>query len=316
MNKRKNAKNIAYFCVILILVFVMLFSGLQILESTVFSPRREEAARLESKKITRGGVDYYPRQDITVVMLLGIDQNGPVTASGSYNNPGAADMVALLIFDEKNETYSVLGLNRDAMVTMPVLGIGGKPAGTQRAQLALSHTQGSGLEDSCENTRTTVSELLYGLQIDYYFSMNMDAIAILNDAVGGVTVNVKDDFSAIDPTIAKGQVTLRGQQAIHYVRTRRGVGDQLNLSRMDRQEEYISGFLAAMQTKAEQSESFIVTDVSVKQMSNLFHRFAKYEYTGMTNLEGKNVLTEEFYEFHIDEQKLDELILKLFYAPK
>jgi LCP family protein required for cell wall assembly len=305
----------------------MLFSGLQILESTVFSPRREEAARLESKKITRGGVDYYPRQDITVVMLLGIDQNGPVTASGSYNNPGAADMVALLIFDEKNETYSVLGLNRDAMVTMPVLGIGGKPAGTQRAQLALSHTQGSGLEDSCENTRTTVSELLYGLQIDYYFSMNMDAIAILNDAVGGVTVNVKDDFSAIDPTITKGQVTLRGQQAIHYVRTRRGVGDQLNLSRMDRQEEYISGFLAAMQTKAEQSESFIlsayektspyiVTDVSVKQMSNLFHRFAKYEYTGMTNLEGKNVLTEEFYEFHIDEQKLDELILKLFYAPK
>jgi anionic cell wall polymer biosynthesis LytR-Cps2A-Psr (LCP) family protein len=213
------------------------------------------------------------------------------------------------------------------MVTMPVLGIGGKPAGTQRAQLALSHTQGSGLEDSCENTRTTVSELLYGLQIDYYFSMNMDAIAILNDAVGGVTVNVKDDFSAIDPTITKGQVTLRGQQAIHYVRTRRGVGDQLNLSRMDRQEEYISGFLAAMQTKAEQSESFIlsayektspyiVTDVSVKQMSNLFHRFAKYEYTGMTNLEGKNVLTEEFYEFHIDEQKLDELILKLFYAPK
>jgi LCP family protein required for cell wall assembly len=236
-------------------------------------------------------------------------------------------MVALLIFDEKNETYSVLGLNRDAMVTMPVLGIGGKPAGTQRAQLALSHTQGSGLEDSCENTRTTVSELLYGLQIDYYFSMNMDAIAILNDAVGGVTVNVKDDFSAIDPTITKGQVTLRGQQAIHYVRTRRGVGDQLNLSRMDRQEEYISGFLAAMQTKAEQSESFIlsayektspyiVTDVSVKQMSNLFHRFAEYEYTGMTNLEGKNVLTEEFYEFHIDEQKLDELILKLFYAPK
>lgn len=327
MNKRKNAKNIAYFCVILILVFVMLFSGLQILESTVFAPRREENAQMESKKITRNGVDYYPRQDITVIMLLGIDQFGPVKASGSYNNTGAADMVALLIFDEKNETYSVLGLNRDAMVTMPVLGIGGKPAGTQYAQLALSHTQGSGLEDSCENTRKTVSDLLYGLKIDYYFSMHMDAITILNDAVGGVEVNVVDDFSEIDPTIQKGKMTLRGQQAINYVRTRKEVGDQLNISRMERQKEYVSGFLTALRNKAEQSESFmlsayeqadpyVVTDISTKQMTSLFQRYADYQYTGMVTLEGKNVLTEVYYEFHIDEEKLDELILKLFYAPK
>ena len=327
MNKRKNAKTIAYFCVILILVFVMLFSGLQILESTVFAPRREDAAQLESKIITRDGVDYYPRQDITVIMLLGIDKTGPVEHSGSYNNTGAADMVSLLIFDEKNETYTILGLNRDAMVTMPVLGIGGKQAGTQYAQLALAHTQGSGLEDSCENTKTTVSNLLYGLHIDYYLSMNMDAIAILNDAVGGVTVNVTEDFSDIDPTITMGQMTLKGQQAINFVRTRKDVGDQLNISRMERQKEYISGFFTALRNRTEQDEGFlisayeevdpyIVSDISAKQMSSLFQRYADYEYQGMQNIEGENVLTEVYYEFHIDEKKLDALILKLFYAPR
>ena len=45
--------------------------------------------------------------------------------------------------------------------------------------------------------------------IDYYFSMNMDAISILNDAVGGVTVEVTDDFSQVDATIGKGQAYFR-----------------------------------------------------------------------------------------------------------
>jgi hypothetical protein len=32
--------------------------------------------------------------------------------------------------------------------------------------------------------------------------------------------------------------------------------------------------------------------------------------------EGENVLGEKYYEFHVDEEKLDELIVRLFYAPK
>ena len=327
MSKRINAKNIAYFSIILILVLVMLFSGLQILESTVFSGEQGEETMPASKKITRDGVDYFPRQDITVVMVMGIDKYGPVAHSGSYNNTGAADMVALLIFDEKNETYSVLGLNRDTMVNMPVLGIGGKVAGSQYAQLALSHTQGSGLEDSCENTRTTVSELLYGLNIDYYLSMNMDAIAILNDAVDGVTVTVDEDFSDVDPTITQGEFTLRGQQAINYVRTRKEVGDQLNISRMERQENYINGFMKALSDKIEQSEAFalsayeevlpyIVTDISTTLFSSMLQRYSEYEFTQVISPEGENVLTEKYYEFHLDEEKLDALILELFYAPQ
>ena len=73
MNKRKNAKNIAYFCVILILVFVMLFSGLQILESTVFSQDsvQETTGR---KTIIRDGIEYFPRQDITVLLVKMIEE--------------------------------------------------------------------------------------------------------------------------------------------------------------------------------------------------------------------------------------------------
>ena len=166
MRIKKYAKDIVFFAVILILVLVLLYSGLQVLESTVLHQGQEGSTGFVSKTITRDGVDYFPRQDITVVMVLGIDQYGPVEASVSYNNRGATDMNMLLIFDEKNEVCNVLHLNRDTMVEMPVLGLGGAPAGTYFGQLALSHTYGTGLTDSCENTRTTISDLLYGIEID------------------------------------------------------------------------------------------------------------------------------------------------------
>ena len=326
MKKRKHGKDIVFLALILILVLVMLYSGLQILESTVLRPGTGEQGFV-SKTITRNGVEYFPRQDITTVLVMGIDQYGPVTDSESYNNTGAADMVMLLIFDEQTETCGALHLNRDTMLEMPVLGLGGKEAGTVYGQLALSHTYGSGLEDSCKNTCKTVSNFLYGIEIDYYVAMNMDAIAILNDAVGGVTVEVTEDFSQIDDTIGMGEVILRGQQAINFVRTRKDVGDQLNLSRIERQKDYIDGFVDALRAKLEQETAFvstayeevkpyIVTDCSVNVISGMLEHYGDYEIGQVVTPEGENVLGEEYFEFYVDGEKLDELILELFYAPK
>lgn len=327
MNKRETVKKVAYFGTFLILMIVMIYSGLQILEATVFSKDEVVETQPASKTITRDGIEYFPKQDMTVLMVLGIDQTGPVQASDSYNNHGAADAVILLVFDEAKQHCTVLTLNRDTMLEMPVLGIGGKRAGTYYGQLALSHTYGSGLEDSCENTRQAVSDFLYGLYIDYYVAMNMDAIAIANDAVGGVTVEVTEDFSAVDETITMGQVTLQGEQALHYVRTRKDVGDQLNLSRMDRHQQYMEGFLDALHRKLDGSDAFalelydavdeyMVTDCSSTTLSTLMSRYADYEIVEVVSPAGENVLGEEYYEFYADEEELDQLILRLLYAEK
>ena len=313
---------------LLVLMLVMVYSGLQILESTVFrSASAPEAERPASRTIIRGDVAYYPRRDMTVILMMGIDQEGPVVSTDYHRNPGASDMVALLILDQTEEVCRILCLNRDMMVEMPVLGLGGKQAGTMFGQLALSHTYGKGLEDSAENTRKTVSDFLYGLQIDYYVSMNIDGIGILNDAVGGVTVNVTDDFSAVDPTIAIGQVCLNRKQAITFVRSRKNVGTEMNLSRMERQKEYMSGLMRSLKSQLEHSETFVVdlydrmdeyvvTDCSVTVLSNLLQRCVDYELKEIISVAGENVLTKEYYEFYADEDALDALILELFYAPK
>ena len=325
--RRHSHRRILSFGLVLILVLVMIFSGLRILESTVFYNGSVIEETHVSKTITRDGVAYFPRQDITVIMALGIDEKGPVVSSGDYRNNGEADAIFLIILDQVDETYSVLCLNRDTMLEIPVIGLGGKKAGTYYGQLALSHTYGEGLEDSCENSRETISNFLYGITIDHYIAMNMDAISILNDAVGGVTVNVVDDFSKVDPRITKGEHTLMGSEALSFVQTRKDLGDQLNISRMVRHREYMQGFMKAFVEKVESSDTFVlklhdkvseyvVTDCSATVISGIMDRCADYSLKEIVSVEGDNVLGEEYYEFYPNEEKLDELILRLFYAPK
>ena len=326
MSKRRLRRRIAFVAVVLVLALVILFSGLRILESTAFYTNSTEPTR-PSKTINRDGVGYFPRQDITVVLVMGIDEEGPVKDSGSYRNSGEVDMVSLVVLDHTNESYNILSLNRDTMVNMPVLGLGGKEAGTLYGQLALSHTYGSGLTDSAENTKATVSKFLHDLHIDYYVALNMDAIGLLNDMVGGVTVNVTEDFSQVDPTITKGTLTLNREQAMTFVRSRKDVGTQLNLSRMERHKDYLQGLTTALMDKVRQSDSFairlyeemedyMVTDCSVNAVSSLLDRCAEYDLQQIQTVPGENVQGEEFYEFYADADKLELLMLELFYEPK
>ncbi len=325
---RKGLTKGLFLAAVLILILVMLYSGLQILESTVLQTGGRLAQTAERKTVVYEGREYYPRQDITVVMLLGIDNDGPVRDSGTYNNTGGADMVTLLIFDEKTRKCDLLVLNRDSMVEMPVLGFSGRPAGTLYGQLALSHTYGSGLEDSCENTRTTVSDMLLGARIDYYFSMNMDGIGILNDAVGGVEVTVQDDFSEIDPTLVMGQtIRLNAQQAVHFVRSRQGVGEGLNLGRMERHEQYMRSFVSLLKDNLETNplyasqllamvSEYTVTDCSVAVLNRLATDYGDYTLGRIVSPEGENVMGEKYYEFHLDEKALEKLAIELFFEPK
>lgn len=324
MNKKQRSK-LLFTCVILVLVLVMLYSGLQILESTVFFEGKG-ALQTTSKTITRNGVKYYPRQDITVVLVMGINQTGKVEPT-EFNHGGAVDMLALLILDKKTEAATVLSLNRDMMVDMPVLNRTGKEVDIFNGQLAYSHTYGDGMEVSCENVRKTVSNLLYGLQIDYYISINMNTISLLNDAVGGVPVTIVDDFSAVTSDLPKGDLVLNGAQAVTYLQTRWDVGDELNLSRMERHKVYINSFAPAFKAKAKKDAEFavntydsitdyIVTDCTLPIFSRLVSDYSEYPLKEILTIEGDNVLKGNYYEFYADEEALDALILKLFYAPK
>lgn len=328
MRKHRHIGQLVRLCIIFILIVGIIYSGLQIMESTVLHKNEVVQPQTTSKIQVYHGVEYYPRQDITTVLIMGIGENGPAVSSGSYRNSGEADALFLLVLDETNRSYTIVCLNRDTMVEMPVLGVSGSNAGYAYCQLALAHTYGDGLEVSCENTVQTVSDMLHGMPIDYYVSVHMDGIAVINDAVGGVTVRVEDDFSAVDPTLVMGQeIKLNGEQALHFVQSRMNVGNQLNLSRMDRHKTYMEGLRYSIDVQLAQNETFaldlynevgdyIVTNCSASTFSSILDRCSAYTCAGIITVPGDNVRGEEYYEFYLDEEAFDEVIFELLYAPK
>lgn len=322
-----SLKKIVLICAGFVLVFAVIIGGLHIMESAVFNSEPEQKEPESSKTVEKEDEKYFPRQDITTILFIGVDQEGEVEEKDHNMSSAYSDAVVLLIFDETNREINAIALNRDSMVEMPMLDENGKRKGNFFGQLAFAHSFGNGLEESCENTVWTVSDLLYGTNIDYYFSMNMDAISIINDAVGGVTVNVEDDFSEIGLDIPKGEHTLKGKEAESFVRARMGIGDGLNSSRMRRQKEYAFGFAKAVEEKNRENSLFalevfeeigdyVLTDCSLETISSLSEKFEEYEFKDVLIPEGEYVEGERFYEFYIDEESLDKIIMEYLYAPK
>lgn len=68
----------------------------------------------------------------------------------------------------------------------------------QQLQLSLAHSMGLDQNMRAENTVDAVSTLRKGQKIDGYAMINMSAIQVVNDMVGGVTVTIEGDFSERD----------------------------------------------------------------------------------------------------------------------
>ena len=211
------------------------------------------------------------------------------------------------------------------MAEMNVLGLNGNPVGSVTKQLALSYNYGNGGKISCRNTLDAVSELLLGVKINHYMSVTMDAVPIYNDLVGGVTLEVLDDFTGIDDALVKGQtVTLSGSQALTYVRTREGLEDDTNVARMIRQKQYLTALREKTVEKLDSDTQFaaeltvkmsdyLISDRSVTQMQELLNKFSSYEFTDTLDLEGENKVGEKFMEFYPDEDSILDTVIKAFY---
>lgn len=314
-----------------IICFVLVFGGLSRIENFLVQKADETLSSLPSSTyeedlyIYNNGIKYEPKDNIDTVLVLGIDSYGKVTESDSYNNSGQADFISLIIFDNEKSTCNILMLNRDTMAEIPVLGVTGERAGSVNGQLALAHTYGDGLELSCKNTVKAVSDFLFGIEIDNYLSLNMDAVAALNDVVGGVEVEVLDDFSKIDASLVKGEtVTLNGDQALTYVQGRGNVGDQTNISRMNRQRQYMFAFAEKLKSVYNQDSelvleaynaivNYIVTDCSITTLSETADKLSVYTIGEIISPAGESVQGDEFMEFHVDNAALKETVIEHFY---
>lgn len=287
----------------------------------------DSTSEAEIPTVYYNGQQYVYNDSLSSLLILGIDDN-ELVETASVRNESQADFLLLAVFDPEERTCTLLQLNRDTMCDIPMLDAEGDYTGLMTGQLALAHTYGNGMENSCENTVYAVSRLLYGVTIENYFAVTMDAIPVLNDLVGGVTVTVEDDFTGVDDSLVQGEtVKLTAENVEHFVRARMSMKDDpTNIARMRRQRTYMAGLFGALSKAYAQDSSFVVevysaiagslvTDCSIDEMADYAERFAGYTLSEIIAPEGEAVKGEQFMEFYVDEEALQQMIVETFYTP-
>ena len=278
------------------------------------------------------GKKYCYNDRVTSILCMGVDREElNTTGSVGAGDSGQADSLFLLAIDTDTGETTMIGISRDSMVDVNVYSNTGSYLKTDKLQLCLAYTYGDGREMSCENTVRSVSRLLYGIPINSYAAIDLSAIPVLNDAVGGVEVTVLEDLTIKDPSLTVGdRILLRGQQAEWYVRSRlveeaEATADANNL-RMERQKQYLSAFARKVidATKADMTlpitlynvaSDYMVTDVSASKVAYLASLMVQkgFDASSILTVPGKSTMGETYAEFHVDEEALYEMILDVFY---
>ncbi len=294
-------------------------------------PTTEESEELAEGEIRYQGKVYAYNRDIMTFLIMGIDQEGEVETAEDGLDGGQADALFLGIMNPHNKTVSILTINRNTIAAVDVYDEDGIYVGQYMKQICLQHGYGDGRELSCERTVAAVSRLLHGLPINGYVAINMEAIADLNDAVGGVPVTVLDDivYPEYDMDFHAGdEVVLTGREAYWYVRLRNENVFDSNTLRQNRQKQFLTTFAAMAKQQATSDirvaldlyqtiSDYMVTDIDITRFTYLATEALGYEFNidQMYTLEGETVMGTQFEEYYVDEDAMEATLVELFYEP-
>ena len=293
-------------------------------------PTEEEAAGWKEGWVKYNGQIYAYNEDILTFLIMGIDKTKDVKEVAEGTNGGQADALFLVVLNPHDDSLSVIGINRNTMTDVSVYDNNGSFVNTVKAQIAVQHGFGNGVEESCEYQVNAVQHLFYELPVHGYAAINMSAIGPLTDMVGGVDVVALEDVKSGNSTVIKEgeEVHLEGDLAFAYIHNRDtkefGSADH----RLERQKQFITTYLQKVKQKTKEDIGFpisvyqaiapqTVTSLTVDEMTYLVSIAKDYSFDEnyLYTLKGETKQGDVFEEFYVDETDLFELILKVFYEP-
>lgn len=319
MNKRKRI------VAIMIAVAVAMIAGL-----FGYGIWRKYAAKETAKEdtevyedpsyITYKGKRYEYNSHLKNILFMGVDKSEQMEETEAGQG-GQADTLILLSMDRENKTTTLLQIPRDTMTDIDIYDINGDYLSTERGQISLQYAYGDGRKKSCRLTMETVSDLLYEVPVDSYLAMSVDGIAEVTTLMGGVTLTVPKDYTEIDPAFKAGEtIVLAGEQAEKYVRYRDVEAPGSNAERMERQEQFMEALARQIQGKdsawyqqlLQEAQDYLTMDLTLEEADRMkSYRMAEQ----IEKVPGEIKTGGEHDEFVVDNEKLQDLVIKLFYKP-
>lgn len=274
--KRKMKKGLKVFLIIL-LVIALLISATGGTYAYLKSQGKTDltsAAIQDSNHeeiITYKGHKYAFNENVVSIAFMGVDQRD-LQSKKDADFVGCADADVVVAVDTSTGTVKVINIPRDTMVDIDIYNDTGVFLSTDNVQLCLAYAYGDGKKQSCENVTKAISRILYNVPISKYYALDLEGVAPINDSIGGVTLEAQ--YSIPDKGIVKGEkVTLKGDMAEAYVRTRDMDYLEASLNRSARIEQYVKAF-------AQQLLPAVKSDFGV--VTKLYNTASKYSQTNIT----------------------------------
>jgi LCP family protein required for cell wall assembly len=187
---------------------------------------------------------------------------GPEDSTGDLN-----DVTMLLHISEDHTNASVISFPRDMYVPIPECPDpeGGTFNAMSRQKINTTLAYG-GL--AC--TVLTV-EKLTGLNIPYAAEVQFSGVMAMSSAVGGVPVCVAEDIEDeyTNTYLTAGMHTLEGLEALQFLRTRHGVGDGSDLTRISNQQVFMSSLVRTVKSASTLSDPIKVYSLAKAVTANM-----------------------------------------------
>lgn len=327
--------------IVIVILSVLIILNLSILIMFSYLKMKGEANLKESETIEREGTyityqgkEYRYKEDTINILVMGIDKSGGIEEEVAPGVQGLADFIVLVSLDTSNNTLKMFAIPRDTMTQIQRVDSTGNFYDKITDKLTLQYGYGNNVQDSCELMRATVSNIMFRIPIQRYVSIDMDAVPILNDAVGGVDV-ISPELVQRNGTVyfEEGeQVHLEGKKALNFIQVRDVNQNGSAMGRLNRQKIYIEQFF-------NQAKQAVKNDITLP--ITLYNILTPYMYTNLSlddvtylgtelleinfsmndliQIPGEAVFDENYHGgrtvYNINDSELQKVIIENFYEP-
>jgi len=225
-------------------VSVAMTAVMVVLTLSAYGYYRSVYSGIDREKFTdKVGTDRPPETGALNVLLIGSDSR-----EGDNKKYGAlsqglgerTDTIMLLHISPDRDKATMISFPRDSMVMIPscTLPAGGtKPAGLAQINSAFN--------DGGVACTIKTLESLTQIHINHFIKVDFTGFKGIVDAIGGIQICLPKPVN--DPqaklVLGAGKHVVNGEQALGYVRTRYALGDGSDLSRIQRQQVFLTKVL-------------------------------------------------------------------------
>ena len=203
--------------------------------------------------------------DVVNILVCGIDYEEGRAYSSDGTNDGMTDMILYCQFDIKGGALRMLQIPRNSLVATQ----NRKITLSNGKTYAASNYQINSVALSNGGNIAALAEVIYDqykLPIDYYVTIDMQALVEMVDNFGGIEVYIPHDMSFAGSALKQGYRNLDGTSAEFFVRCRHGQGyANSDIDRLNMQRYFYAGLFKRVRSMG-------VTDV-IAQLPLIFNNY-------------------------------------------